>query len=279
MTAIILSLLSAALYGVGDFWGALASRRSHIMQVLPAILISGTLSVYVLIPFLGADFTPDAIKYGIASGFFGAAGFFVFYRALAIGPMGIASAIIAIISTTIMYVVDVLKGTHVSTLGIVGAVLAMLSIVLVSKSTEDATHPVTAKMVRMAVLSGVVVSGFFMLLAYAPSDVGVATFASTRTTQLILILSAAFLVRKRIVRGAKPDIRMSIGAGVADALAAVAFIYANHTGSLAFVAVISNLYPAVTLIVAHFVIHERVERHQYVGMAGAVTAVALLTLA
>jgi drug/metabolite transporter (DMT)-like permease len=279
MTAVILSLLSAVLYGVGDFWGALASRRSHILQVLPAILISGTLTVVVLIPWLGANFSPLAIRYGVASGFFGAAGFFIFYRALAIGPMGIASAIIAIVSTTIMYIVDVLKGTHVSTLGIVGAVLAMASIVLVSKSTEDATHPVTAKMVQTAVLAGVVVAGFFMLLAYAPSDSGVATFTCTRLTQLVLIGSSAFLLRNKIERGAKPSLKMSVGAGVADALGAVAFIFANHTGSLAFVAVISNLYPAVTLIIAHFVIHERVERHQYVGMAGAIASVALLTLA
>jgi len=279
MAAILLSLLSAVLYGLGDFWGALASRRSHILQVLPAILISGTLTVYLLIPWLGADFTPDAIKFGVASGFFGGAGFFIFYRALAIGPMGIASAIIAIVSTAIMYIVDVLKGTSVTPLGIAGAIVAMLSIVLVSKSTEDATHPVTAKMVKTAVFAGVSVSGFFMLLAYAPKDVGVATFVCTRTTQLVLILAAAFIWRNKITRGAKPKLAMSVGAGVGDALAAVAFIFANHTGSLAFVAVISNLYPAVTLIVAHFVIHERVERHQYIGMVGAVASVALLTLA
>lgn len=279
MTAVLLSLLSAVLYGVGDFWGALASRRSHILQVLPAILISGTLSVFVLIPWLGATFTSDAIKFGVASGFFGAAGFFIFYKALAIGPMGIASAIIAVVSTTIMYVVDVLKGTHVSTLGIAGALLAMASIVLVSRSTEDATHPVTSKMVRASLFAGVVVAVFFMLLAYAPKDVGVATFACTRVTQTIIILSAAFLWRNKITRGAKPNLKMSIGAGVADAFAAVAFIFANHTGALATIAVISNLYPAITLVVAHFVIHERVERHQYIGMGGAIASVALLTLA
>ncbi len=279
MPAILLSLLSSVLYGVGDFWGALASRRAHILQVLPTILISGTLSVFALIPWLGATFSQDAIKYGVAGGFFGAAGFFIFYRALAIGPMGIASAIIAIVSTTIMYLVDVFKGTHVSSLGIVGAILAMASIALVSKSTEEATHPVTAKMVQTALFAGVIVAGFFMLLAYAPKNVGVATFACTRMTQLVLICSAAIIMRNKITRGPKPNPKMSIGAGVSDALAAVAFIFANHTGSLAFVAVISNTYPAVTLIVAHFVIHERVERHQYIGMAGAIASVALLTLA
>jgi drug/metabolite transporter (DMT)-like permease len=279
MFAVGLSLLSALLYGIGDFWGALSSRRAHIMQVLPTILISGTLSVFALIPWLGADFNHESVKYGLLAGIFGTAGFIIFYRALAIGPMGIASAIIAVVSTTIMYVVDVLKGTHVSALGLVGAVLAMFSIVLVSRSTEEATHPVTAPMVKTAVLAGFIVSGFFMTLAYAPKDAGVATFATTRMTQLTLILIGAVILRNRIEKKASPNYVMALGTGVADALAAVAFIFANHSGSLAIVAVVSNLYPAVTLLVAHFVIHERVERHQYVGMAGAVASVALLTLA
>ena len=158
MFAVVLSLLSALLYGVGDFWGALATRRSHILQILPTILISGTLSVFATIPLLGADFNTESVKYGIVAGCFGTAGFIIFYRALAIGPMGIASAIIAVISTSIMYAVDVAKGTHVSTMGIVGALLAMASIVLVSRSTEDASHPVTAPMVRMSLLAGVIVA-------------------------------------------------------------------------------------------------------------------------
>lgn len=279
MTAVLLSLLSAVLYGVGDFWGALASRRSHSLQVLPMIVFSGLLTVLAMIPFLGANFSQSAVIYGVLGGIFGAAGFFVFYRALAIGPMGIASAIIAVVCSTIIYLVDIFRGTHVTPVGVIGALLAMGSIILVSKSTEDATHPVTAKMVRTALLAGVIVAMFFMMLAYAPKDAGVATFTVTRTTQLVLICTAAILLRKKITRGERPDYRMAIGTGLADAFAAVAFIYASHSGAVAIVAVISNLYPAVTLIIAHFAIHERVERHQYVGMAGAIASVALLTLA
>lgn len=279
MFAVGLSLLSALLYGIGDFWGALASRRAHIMQILPTILVSGTLSVFASIPFLGADFNSESMKYGIFAGFFGTAGFIMFYRALAIGPMGIASAIIAVVSTTIMYAVDIARGTHISTMGLVGALLAMASIVLVSKSTEDATHPVTAPMVRTAIIAGIVVAGFFLPLAYAPKDAGVATFATTRMTQLTLVLVASVILRNKIRKHGTPDYKLALATGVADALGAIAFIFANHSGSLAIVAVISNLYPAVTLIIAHFVIHERVERHQYVGMVGAVASVALLTLA
>ena len=72
---------------------------------------------------------------------------------------------------------------------------------------------------------------------------------------------------------------MAVGAGIFDVFAAVAFIYAAHTGNLGVVAVVSNLYPAVTVLFAHFVIHEHLERHQIVGMLGACGSVALLTLA
>ena len=71
----------------------------------------------------------------------------------------------------------------------------------------------------------------------------------------------------------------SVGAGILDALAAAAFIVAAHTGQLSVVAIVSNLYPAVTVLFAHFQLHERLERHQIAGMLGACASVALLTLA
>ena len=279
MLAISLSLLSAVLYGFGDFWGALASRRTHVLRVVPLIIFCGGLTVASLIPFLGATFSQGAIVSGIGAGIFGSLGFFLFYRALAIGPMGIASAIIAVVAASIPYFFDVIQGTHITALGTVGAVVALASIVLVSRSTEDATHPVTSKMVKMSLAAGIIVGGFFLGLSFAPSDSGVAAFTVTRITQLTIMTTAYLVVRKKIQNTAKPNVRMAIATGIFDALGAVAFIYATRTGSLATVAVVSNLYPAVTLFIAHFVIHERVERHQYLGMGGAVASVALLTLA
>lgn len=278
MTAVLLSLLSAVLYGIGDFWGGLSTRRAHVLQVLPTILLSGTLTVFALIPILGADYSRGAIVGGLVAGIFGTAGFFLVYLALAMGPMGVASAIIAVLATAVPYAVSLLRGDPVTSLGIIGAIVAVVSILLVCYSTAEATHPPTRKMIITAVIGGFAVAGFFLGLALAPADSGLAPISITRLIQITVIGGAALVLRKRVT-GGRPNYPMAVGSGVFDAAAAAAFVFASHAGSLGLVVVVSNLYPAVTVLFAHFVIHERLERHQIVGMIGACAAVALLTLA
>jgi len=51
---------------------------------------------------------------------------------------------------------------------------------------------------------------------------------------------------------------------------------ATRAGDLVLVAVIAALYPAFTVLLARFVLHERMERHQLVGLFSAGAAVVLL---
>lgn len=278
MLTLGLAALSAVLYGIGDFWGGLSSRRAHILHVLPAILFSGILTVAALIPVLGATYSRGAVIGGLVAGAFGSAGFFLVYRALAIGPMGVASAIVAVLAAAIPYFVGLLRGDRLTSFGVAGAVLALIAILLVTYSTAEATHPPSRRMIATAVVGGFAVAGFFLGLALAPKDSGLAALSITRAVQLVVIGAVALTVRRRFT-GDRPDYRMAVGAGIFDVFAAVAFIYAVYAGNLAVVAVVANLYPAVTVLFAHFVIHERLERHQIVGMFGACGAVALLTLA
>ena len=118
MIALSLAALSAVLYGIGDFWGGLASRQTHILKALPTILISGTITVLALIPWLGADYSRGAIIGGVVAGTFGSAGFFLVYRALALGPMGVASAIVAVEAAAIPYFVGLLRGDRLTLMGV-----------------------------------------------------------------------------------------------------------------------------------------------------------------
>jgi uncharacterized membrane protein len=51
---------------------------------------------------------------------------------------------------------------------------------------------------------------------------------------------------------------------------------ATRAGDLVLVAVVAALYPAFTVLLARVVLHERMERHQLIGLIGAGAAVVLL---
>ena len=61
-----------------------------------------------------------------------------------------------------------------------------------------------------------------------------------------------------------------------DVVGGASFMLATRAGDLVLVAVVAALYPAFTVLLARFVLHERMERHQLIGLIGAGAAVVLL---
>ena len=53
-------------------------------------------------------------------------------------------------------------------------------------------------------------------------------------------------------------------------------LYAVHRGMLSLVAVLGSLYPASTVLLARYVLHERMSRTQILGLLVALTAIAAI---
>jgi len=66
-------------------------------------------------------------------------------------------------------------------------------------------------------------------------------------------------------------------AGMLDVAGNVFFILATHVGRLDVAAILSSLYPAVTVLLAAIVLRERVSRVQAAGILLAVSAIILIS--
>jgi drug/metabolite transporter (DMT)-like permease len=69
-----------------------------------------------------------------------------------------------------------------------------------------------------------------------------------------------------------------VASGVLDMAANLLYLEASHRGLLSIVAVVGSMYPVSTVCLAFGLDHERVSRSQAVGLACAVTALALVSL-
>ena len=278
MITVLLSLACAGAYGVADFWGGLATRRAHVMRVMPTILASGMVMLILMVPFIGFKMSREALIAGLIAGIAGSIGYGLVLQSLALGPMGVVAPITAVTAAVFPFGVGYFRGEQLSIQGWLGAFFALISVILVSRSTADATHPVTRAAVLTAFFGGISVAVYLLGLAGAPSDSGIASVLVARICTFILVAVIAVTKWKSFGTD-RPDYKMAIASGALDVWGGTTFMLASRHGALVIVSVISALYPALTVLLARVILHERLERHQVIGLIGAGVSVTLLALA
>ena len=89
--------------------------------------------------------------------------------------------------------------------------------------------------------------------------------AISRSCSLVLVLIAVLVARPQLPREPANIAALAV-IGVLDLAANGLFAVATTEGLLSVVAVLGSLYPAVTVILARFVLAERVSRTQQIGV-------------
>jgi drug/metabolite transporter (DMT)-like permease len=272
-----LALLGASFWGIGDFFGGLASRRAHVLTVLALSQATGLLGAATWVLIAGgerpslADLWPAAV-----AGAAGAIGLGALYRGMAIGAMGIVAPISAA-SPIVPLAVDVGRGIVPSALQWLGIAVVLTGIVLLAREPRGSTTSGLGAGVALALVAALGF-GLFVVGLDAASDDGVAwTILVVRTTSTLLALVAAVIVSAPL----RPPARllpMILAVGAFDTFANVLVAFATTRGPAGIVAVLSALYPVTTVLLARVVLAERLDRGRRVGGAlalGGAAAVAV----
>jgi drug/metabolite transporter (DMT)-like permease len=281
--AAIFSLLAAASFGVGDFFGGLATRRGtgNPIPVIALGHVAGlVLALGLLIVFPGDIWSTDLII-GAAAGVVGAAGLAFLYRGLAKGRMGLVAPLTAVLAAVIPAVWGVAGGERPTAAAAVGVVLGLIAIPLVS--SEGPTLDVVGKPEggRLppgfldGVLAGIGFSLFFILIDFTSGDSGAVPLVGAR-----LLTAPGFLIVASMGTGGLAVGRevggLSIWSGLFDMSANAWFLAAVRTGLITEAVVLTALAPAGTVALARVIEHERLSRIQLAGIPLAIAGVALI---
>ena len=280
----LLALISSLTWGLADFLGGLASRRTRIVRVLPISYLSGAIVVTFFSIFLiPGELNSDSYLYGFFAAFFGVPAIALLYVALSRGPMGIVSPITALMAGFVPVITGLLRGDSVSAIGYFGMALAALSVILVSQERKsDQAQRISLSTLLICVASGTLIGSYLTVLGLAPSNQGIWTSTIARWFGFLFV-GAFFLLR---LKGISKDENsqpfpwtLAIVAGIFDASANGIYQIATQKGVLAIVAVLASLYPAATAVLARYVLHERLRVIQNIGVVLALAAAACLTMA
>jgi drug/metabolite transporter (DMT)-like permease len=278
--AALLALISAVCYGISDFTGGLATRRATAVSV---VLVSNGLSLVIALVITlavpGSTFAGSDFAWGAAAGIVGLVGVVLLYRGLAVGPMSVVAPITSVLAAAVPLGVGIARGERPGPAALVGVALALPAIVLISRQPRDPTRTHVTPVALVAALSaGLSFGGFYVLLAQTGPDGGTWPLVSQRIASVSLLVVPALVA---VARGLDPlprggALRLGISAGITDVGANLAYVQATHRGLLALVAVLSSLYPATTVLMARFLLNERLARVQASGLAMAVVAIVLI---
>ena len=284
LVAPLLALISSLSWGLADFLGGLASRRTRVVRVLPVSYLSGAVVVTLFSIFLiPGSLNNDSFVYGFFAAFFGVPAIALLYVALSRGPMGIVSPITALMAGFLPVITGLLRGNQVSGIGYLGMGFAALSVILVSQEQKsDTRQRITLSTLFICLASGTLIGAYLTVLGLAPSNQGIWTSTVARWFGFIFVLGF-FLIRFKAI--SKDEIknpfpwRLAIVGGIFDASANSIYQIATQKGVLAIVAVLASLYPAATAVLARYILHERLKLIQNIGVLLALAAAACLSLA
>jgi drug/metabolite transporter (DMT)-like permease len=271
----LLALSSSLLWGAGDFLGGTVSRR------LPAVAVVGVSQALALIVFaVLAGVTGEAALgmpavgwwWAAAAGVAGLAGLVAFYAALASGTMGVVAPIAAL-GVMVPVGAGLLAGERPSAVQLVGAVLGVLGGVLASG--PELRSGASRRPVVLAVVAGVSFGLVLLFLARGSEESPLLTLVGMRATSVTVLVVAALLVRS-LGGVRRSDLALLGLIGLLDGGANLTYAIATTAGLLSLVAVLASLYPAVTVMLARVVHHERMTRVQDAGVAAAVIGVVLV---
>jgi drug/metabolite transporter (DMT)-like permease len=276
--AILLSLASAAAYGLSDFLGGVYSKRTGpwtiaFIGALTAALLVGGVSLAV-----GGDPAPADYGWSVVAGLGNGLGTAALYRGLASGRMGVVAPVSGVGAAVLPVLVGLAAGERPGVVVWGGILVAMPAIWLVASEPTN-LDGTAATAHRSGLLDGILAGlGFgvlFAALAQIPEEAGFLPLAANSVMAAVVIAVVATATRSPWVpRG--PAAYAGALCGALGALATGLFLVATQGGYLTVTAVLASLYPAFTVMLAFGVLREHVHRAQAVGLALCAVAVGLV---
>jgi len=273
--AALLALSGALFWGVGDFLGGLTARRLAVLTVLAVSQAVGLAGVALWVwlasdPFPGVTELLPAALAGVA----GLIGLGALYRGLAVGAMGIVAPISAA-SPIVPLAVDAAQGVVPDALQWLGVGLVLAGIATLSREPSALGGQRIAAGAGLAIVAALGFGLFFVGLdAGADESAPWAVVAARSASVTLAIVAATFTFTSLLPpRRLLPTL---VGVGVFDTGANVSVAFATTKGAAGIVAVLSALYPVVTVVLARLVLGERLSVGRRVGGVVALAGAALV---
>ncbi|MBK3639726.1 MULTISPECIES: DMT family transporter [Streptomyces] len=282
MTALF-ALATSLLWGLADFGGGLLTRR---LPALTVVVVSQTIAAAVLGAIVAAtggwSEAGPRLWFAFAAGLAGPVAMISFYKALALGPMGVVSPL-ATLSVAVPVGVGLLLGERPGLVQVAGIAVAVVGVVLAG-GPQRGGAAVQRQAIVLTLIAALGFGAVFALIAEASTTV-TGLFLALFVQRLTNVAAGGVALYASVKRGAEalPEGRFpwaslpALGfVGLADVAANGTYSVAAQHGPVTVAAVLASLYPVVTALAARGVLRERLRGVQAAGAGLALVGTLLL---
>ena len=273
--AALLAIAGALGWGVGDFLGGIASRRLAVLTVLVISQTVGLVGVYLWVIASGDAFPGvEKLLPAAAGGVAALVGLAALYRGFALGAMGIVAPISAA-SPIVPLAVDAARGDVPTAVQWVGVGLVVTGIVVLSWEPSKDGRRQFAAGAGLAVAAALGFGLFFVGIDAGADESAAWAVAAARTASVPVAVVAALLTATALT-APRRLLPLIVGVGIFDTGANIFVAAATTRGAVGIVAVLSSLYPVVTVVLAWLVLGEKLGATKRIGGAVALAGAAFV---
>ena len=263
MLGVLLALSSSLMWGFADYIGGLQTRSRQVLSVVLISQVAGLVVIVAVVAVRGVGWPgAQAMLPAAVAGVMGALCIVTFYLALSYGPMSIVAPVLAS-SASIPVVYGLVRGERPSSPQLVGLVATLAGVILVSWTDGDG-HARGRRGIGFGVMAAVLLGTLLVLFSRASA---VDPYWAPLVLRVVSMstVGAFILVRGIVPRVDRRALIVIASIGVLDVLANLAYSVSTTLQLLSITAVLSSLFPVVTVALARIHLGERVTRVQGAG--------------
>jgi drug/metabolite transporter (DMT)-like permease len=215
---------------------------------------------------------PGPVALAAVGGMVGVIGIVCLYHGLAVGRMGVVAPVTGVLAAVVPVLAGVVLEGALPLPVWLGVGLAILAVVLVTRAGGGESG---RSGIEFAIAGGLGIGVFTIFLGLIPEGSLFWALALVKLTAGAFLV-AVILVARQAWRVPRPVLPAAMGVAALDITGNGLYLLAAQAGALAVAAVLSSLYPVVTVILAVAILHERVTRAHLVGITAAIVAIVLI---
>ena len=284
--AILLGILSAFSFGVGDFLARFSSKEVGFKNSLFWMLVVGSIFYLILFYYFGSGLSPNAI--GLSNSFLSGIlimfGLLCLYRGLQMGPVSIVASIAAT-NPFFVFVIRFFLGSEPTLIQWIATLIVISGAILVSISADSFKESLglSKKQIKESLIVSFMASGMLALGIIFSQEASISlndpimAVVYVRFFSLLGIAVLLFFIKSKITL-TKKAVPILFFQGILETTGYFCLVYAYAIDKESIAVVISSGFGLVTVLLARLVLKEKISIIQTLGISLTFIGVVLLLI-